>query len=69
MQAGHSTKIMGGNNGKGTMHGVSGSDKFISLAARERAAVGESQEEKRPQEYAPMIDQYMKNLADQASEQ
>jgi hypothetical protein len=51
------------------MHGVSGSDKFISLAARERAAVGESQEEKRPQEYAPMIDQYMKNLADQASEQ
>lgn len=65
----HSTKIAGGDNKKGTLHDVNGTDKFISLAARERAAIGQSQEEKRPQEYAPMIDQYMKNLADQASAQ
>jgi hypothetical protein len=68
-QPGHSTKIEGGDNKRGALHGVQGSDKFIALEARTRAAVSESDADKRPREYAPMIDQYMKNLADQASEQ
>jgi hypothetical protein len=63
----HSTHIAGGNNTKGVLHAVDGADKFIALAQRQRDTIGQSQEEKRPLEYAPMIDQYMKNLADQAS--
>ncbi len=56
----------GGADG-GNMHNVSGSGKFVALAARDRAAIQQSQTEKRPQEYATYIDQYMKNLADEAS--
>ena len=41
--------------------------KFVTVASRDRAAIEQTQSEKRPQEYAPMIDQYMKNLADQSS--
>ncbi|MCE0483173.1 MAG: hypothetical protein LV479_02920 [Methylacidiphilales bacterium] len=65
----HSTHIAGGDNRKGTLHGANGADKFIALVKRQRGAVDVTQEEKRPQEYAPMIDQYMKNLADQATTQ
>jgi len=59
--------VTGGNTDKGTLHDVSGDGKFVTVAARDRAAIDQTQEEKRPQEYAPMIDQYMKNLADQSS--
>jgi hypothetical protein len=59
--------ISGGSNEKGTLHGASGNGKFVTVASRDRAALDQTQEEKRPQEYAPMIDQYMKNLADQSS--
>jgi hypothetical protein len=34
---------------------------------RERTAITETQGETRPQEYSPMIDQYLKNLSDQAT--
>jgi hypothetical protein len=57
--------ISGGSTDKGTLHGVSGNGKFLSVQNRERAAITETQGENRPQEYAPMIDQYMKNLSDQ----
>ena len=59
--------MTGGSTDKGTLHNVSGNGKFVSVAARDRIAIDQTQEEKRPQEYAPMIDQYMKNLADQSS--
>lgn len=60
--------VTGGSTDKGTMHdGPGGSGKFISVTSRERTAIEQTQEEKRPQEYAPLIDQYLKNLADQSS--
>lgn len=61
------TALGGGSLEKGTEHAVSGAGKFVSVAARDRMAIEQSQSEKRPQEYAPMIDQYLKNLADQSS--
>ncbi len=60
--------VAGGSTTKGTLHDVTGVGKFVSVVARDRAAIDQTQEEKRPQEYAPMIDQYMKNLADQADQ-
>ncbi len=59
--------ISGGSTDKGTLHGVTGNGKFVSVVARDREAIAQTQSENRPQEYAPMIDQYMKNLADQSS--
>lgn len=58
----------GGSTDKGNMHGSpAGSGKFITVTSRDRIALEQSQTEKRPQEYAPQIDQYMKNLADQST--
>ena len=60
--------VTGGSTDKGTMHdGPSGGSKFISVNGRDRDVVTLTQGEKRPQEYAPLIDQYLKNLADQSS--
>jgi len=59
--------IGGGSTDPGTLHNTTGSGKFVTVAARDRTAIDQTQAEKRPQEYAPMIDQYMKNLADQSS--
>jgi len=59
--------VSGGNTDKGTLHDTTGNGKFVTVASRDRAAIEQTQAEKRPQEYAPMIDQYMKNLADQSS--
>ena len=60
--------VTGGSTDKGTLHsGPSDGEKFITVQGRQRVAIGTSQAEKRPQEYAPQIDQYMKNLADQSS--
>jgi hypothetical protein len=64
-----STKIAGGDNKKYALHDTEGNDKFIALAARKRAADTQSQQVERPQEYAPMIEQYLKNLADQTASQ
>jgi hypothetical protein len=61
------TSVTGGSTQKGTLHDVVGNGKFVTVASRDRAAIGQTQQENRPQEYAPMIDQYMKNLADQSS--
>ena len=60
--------VTGGSTDKGSLHGgQSSGEKFITVQGRQRVAISTSQAEKRPQEYAPLIDQYMKNLADQAS--
>jgi hypothetical protein len=60
--------IGAGSTDKGNMHDApTGTGKFVTVASRDRAAIEQTQSEKRPQEYAPMIDQYMKNLADQSS--
>jgi len=40
---------------------------FVTVQNRIRVALGQSSIEKRPQEYAALIDQYLKNLADEAS--
>jgi len=60
--------VTGGSTDKGSMHdGPASNGKFISVTSRERTAIEQTQSEKRPQEYAPLIDQYLKNLADQSS--
>ncbi len=59
--------VTGGSTDQGTLHDQSGNGSFLTVAQRDRAAVGLTQGEKRPQEYAPLIDQYLKNLADQSS--
>jgi hypothetical protein len=61
------TDINGGSNTKGTLHDTMGNGKFITVTSRDRAAIDQTQTEKRPQEFGAMIDQYMKNLSDQAS--
>ena len=61
------TTLSSGSTAKGTLHNTTGDGKFVTVASRDRAAIDQTQAEKRPQEYAPMIDQYMKNLADQSS--
>ncbi len=53
-------KVVQGSRAPGKQGGA-----FSRLPARDRAALQQSQSEKSPQEYAPMIEQYMQNLADQ----
>ena len=59
--------LTGGSNQKGSLHDTTGNGKFITVMSRERTAISETQAEPRPQEYSPMIDQYLKNLSDQAT--
>ncbi len=65
-----------GNGRQGNWEGSGGADgptretvgesQFTSLPKRDRAAIQQSQGEKYPQEYGPMVEQYLKNLSDQA---
>jgi hypothetical protein len=41
---------------------------FTRLPNRDRVALQQSQSEKYPQEYGPLVEQYLKNLSDQAGE-
>jgi len=60
--------IPGGSNQPGQLYDVSnGFGKFIPEQMRIRVALGQTGPEKRPQEYAPLIDQYLKNLADEST--
>ena len=59
--------LTGGSTDKGQLHDTTGNGKFITVMNRERTAITEPQGETRPQEYSPMIDQYLKNLSDQAT--
>lgn len=54
----------GGADGPTTT--ATGSSKFTGLPARDRAAIQQSQSEAYPQEYAPLVEQYLRNLSDQA---
>ena len=59
-------------NGQGGADGAhraaSGTGTFIGLPKRDRAAIQQSQAEKYPQEYGPLVEQYLKNLSDQSGE-
>ena len=55
--------------GKGTTDGgprnvVASGGQYVGLPPRDRAALQQSRAEKYPQEYAPQIEQYLKNLSD-----
>ncbi len=39
---------------------------YLGLPARDRQAIQQSQKEKYPAEYAPMVEQYLRNLSDQS---
>ena len=56
----------GGANGE--RRGASGTGTFTKLPGRDRAAILQSQAEKYPQEYGPLVEQYLRNLSDQGSQ-
>jgi hypothetical protein len=66
-----------GNGDKGNFTGEGGADgrlrkvadrnTFIGLPARERNAILQSLGESYPEEFGPLVEQYLKNLSDQAS--
>ncbi len=51
----------------GAVKEVTGQSAFIGLPARDRQAIKQSQDEKYPEEYGPLIEQYLRNLAEQSS--
>ncbi|MCC6231237.1 MAG: hypothetical protein IT580_01250 [Verrucomicrobiales bacterium] len=62
---GDAGNFFGAGGADGPKRAAAGGGKFIGLPARERAALLQSQGERYPQEYAPQIEQYLKNLSDQ----
>jgi hypothetical protein len=56
----------GAGGANGAHSGTAGSSSFIGLPKRDRAAIQQSQAEKYPQEYGPLVEQYLKNLSDDA---
>ena len=48
----------------GPRNAVASGNSFIQLPPRDRAALEQSQSEKYPQEYGPLVEQYLKNLSD-----
>jgi len=52
----------------GPRRGTLGPGQFTGLPARDRAAIQQSQSEKYPQEYGPLVEQYLKNLSDQTGQ-
>ena len=57
-----------GDGGDGARANVTGSSSFTRLPGRDRAALQQSQAEKYPQEYGPLVEQYLRNLSDQATD-
>jgi len=57
----------GSGGADGTRRGTVGQGQYTGLPARDRAAIQQSQGEKYPQEYGPLVEQYLKNLSDQGS--
>jgi hypothetical protein len=66
---GDAGNFFGQGGADGARRDVEGKGRFIGLPARERAALLQSQGEDYPQDYAPMIEQYLKNLSDQVGEE
>jgi hypothetical protein len=58
----------GAGGANGARSGTAGTGTFIGLPKRDRAAIQQSQAEKYPQEYGPLVEQYLKNLSDQGDE-
>jgi hypothetical protein len=58
----------GAGGADGQRAGTMGGGTFTRLPNRDRAALQQSQSEKYPQEYGPLVEQYLKNLSDQAGE-
>jgi hypothetical protein len=56
----------GAGGANGARRAANGNGTFIGLPQRDRAAIQQSQAEKYPQEYGPLVEQYLKNLSDQA---
>ncbi|HMJ89286.1 MAG TPA: hypothetical protein VK530_05695 [Candidatus Acidoferrum sp.] len=57
----------GAGGADGNRSGTAGSSSsFVGLPQRDRAAIQQSQAEKYPQEYGPLVEQYLKNLSDQS---
>ena len=50
----------------GTGKNVAGHSGYLGLPARDRQAIQQSQSEKYPEEFGPMIEQYLRNLAEQS---
>ena len=48
----------------GQVASVNGAGAYIALPQRDRQALKQSQGDKVPQEYAPMVEQYLRNLSD-----
>jgi hypothetical protein len=59
----------GAGGADGSRRSARGSSEFIGLPARERAAIEQSRSEKYPQEYGTLVEQYLKNLADETGEE
>jgi hypothetical protein len=57
----------GSGGADGPKRGTVGQGQFTKLPARDRAAIQQSQGEKYPQEYGPLVEQYLKNLSDQGT--
>jgi hypothetical protein len=57
----------GSGGSDGARRGSVGQGQFTGLPARDRAAIQQSQGEKYPQEYGPLVEQYLKNLSDQGA--
>ena len=58
----------GAGGANGARRATAGDGTFIGLPKRDRAAIQQSQAEKYPQEYGPLVEQYLKNLSDQNDE-
>jgi hypothetical protein len=58
----------GAGGANGPRNGAAGSSSFVGLPKRDRAAIQQSQAEKYPQEYGPLVEQYLKNLSDQSGQ-
>ncbi len=57
----------GAGGADGPRRNATGPGQYSGLPMRDRAAIQQSQAEKYPQEYGPMVEQYLKNLSDQVN--
>ena len=64
--SGNANNAAGSGNADGPRGNVEGTGQFTGLPKRDRAALRQSQGEKYPQEYGPLVEQYLKNLSDNA---
>jgi hypothetical protein len=58
----------GSGGADGQRNATAGSSAFTKLPARDRAALQQSQADKYPQEYGPLVEQYLRNLSDQSGQ-